>query len=438
MAKPETSLVLDVNAENEQVVLGAITNDPEAWRRELPRLREGDFAAPAHKAILRACQEVLTAGGTWAPDTVHACCRGEVDLRFLLDLTKQYPALPEKNLEMHLAILRRDAVKLSAAEEFAALYEDLEDPHADLEVTTGHALGVLKRLRDGGTSAGLRRGRDLYRAWDADLREMVERKAENFRQFYFSELDKHLYEGLRPGRLVVIAARPSMGKSTFCSNLIWRQVVHGRRVLAVPVEDGTDSVIERVACLRSGVPLETLIKTPDELTPTEMRSIRVAASQFLGSDLVAFDDEMPDIDALEMRLEEEQFDVVILDLFEYLLPSRFESGDVTSALRRLKRLAKRRKCAIVVVHQIRRIKRTKNTRPKLSELKNSGGYEEVTDLALLLHRTAYYDPDAEDDVMEIRIAKQRRGPRNVTVGFEFHGDTCKIGKSVEVESFGGE
>jgi len=143
------------------------------------------------------------------------------------------------------------------------------------------------------------------------------------------------------------------------------------------------------------------------------------------------------MDELELAAERDEFDLVVIDLFEYLLPGEIDAGRVTDALRRLKKLATRRKFCAIVVHQIKRIKRSKNPRPYLHELKNSGGYEEVADLVILLHRDAYYHPDAEEDILEMQIAKQRRGPQNVTVGFEFDLEHCRVGKNVPVELSGG-
>ena len=73
----------------------------------------------------------------------------------------------------------------------------------------------------------------------------------------------------------------------------------------------------------------------------------------------------------------------------------------------------------------------KNPRPQLHELKNSGGYEEVADLVLLLHRQKYYNKSVEKDVLEVDVAKQRRGPQNERVGFEFHPEVCRVGKHLD-------
>lgn len=422
-------LLIDVNVDNEQVVLGALVTDPEAFEREAGALRPEQFNHPRHRAIAAALRELRRRGATYAADTVVQVSKGEVELGFLRKLEENFAPLPPENLALHLADLRRDAAKFGAAEDLAGLYASIDDRTSSLEEAQGHALAIVRKLREGsGAETRVKRGEALHAQWMADLEESRKGKSPRFVPLRFTGLDEHLYAGLKPGDLIVVAARPGMGKSTFCSNLTLRQVLAGRRVLNCPLEAGTDSVVDQMICANAKVEAEKLVKTPEELTDEEVFRMERAARAILDPGLVTFDDEMGSIDDLELRVEEDDFDVVILDLFEYLLQGELKPAEVTAALRRLKRLGKRRRFATVVVQQIRRIKRTRNPRPRLDELKNSGGYEEVGDLILLLHRSKYYDPEsADEDVMEVKVAKQRRGPQNLTAGFLFHPEICRVG-----------
>jgi len=423
------SLTLDVNVENEQVVIGALINDPEAFRDVLPRLDPALFAEEKHRALVSALRELRKRGAGYAADTVVELTGEEVKFKYLRDLEENFGALPKENLKVHLEVLRSSSAKYAASEAFFELYGALDDAHAPAAEAEAAALSVLRNLRErtsGGTR--LRGGNKLFSDWYGNLADLAAKKTQNFVGTQFSALDAHLYEGLRPSKVVVIAARPGMGKSTLCSNLTLRLERVGLNVLSVPVEAGTESVVEQMACCKAKVSAEKVIKTPDELTPGELMSLQRAGRKILSSERIQFDDEMASLDDLEMAVEGRDFDVVILDLFEYLLQGELDSAFVTEQLRRLKRLAKRRNFCAVVVQQIRRIKRKKNPRPLLAELKNSGGYEEVADLVILLHRAAYYNPETcEEDVLEMKIAKQRRGPQNVTVGFKFHPDICRVG-----------
>lgn len=423
-------LMLDVNVDNEQVVLAALIKDPALFERELPSMRAEWFNLDKHQDVLNAFRAVRAAGAGYSADTVVQLSGGRVALKYLLDLERSFDALTPENFQIHVNLLQQSAVKYGASEAFTELYATLDDPHVTVEETECAALAVLKRLREGvvGTRGSLRFGRKLRREWCAELANSRAEKSPKFRQTYYRELDDELYEGFAPGKLVVIAARPAMGKSTFCANLALRQAVKGRKVLFAPLEAGTDATIDQMVCSLARVEARKLIKDPQSLTDEEMLKLGRAARLILDNDNLRFDDEITDLDQLELRVEEEEYDLVIVDLFEYLIQGKLEPAIVTDNLRRFRKLARRRRFAGVGVQQIRRTKRLKNRRPLLSELKNSGGYEEVPDLVLLLHRDKYYDPDsAATDVMEIKIAKQRRGAMNRVVGYEFLPEFCALG-----------
>lgn len=421
----------DVNVDNEMVVIGALLADDAQRRRFLPRVPPESFVDDAHRAVVEALRELGRRGAPYAADTVVQLSRGRVKFKYLKELEETFGALGDANLEVHLELLRRSAAKEAARGSFDALYGALDDVHAPLELVEEAAGKILRSVRGASRDGGPARGRDLRREWERDLLEAAAGRGENFRPFQFSGLDDELYEGMKPGNLTVVAARPGMGKTTWASNLILRQTLRGRRTLALPIEPGTSAVIEQMACARARVSAEKVIKAPDTLDPKdELFPLKRAAREILDSGLVDLNDAIVSLDELESAVAVETYDLVVIDLWEYLMDD-LDPRVVTQALRRLKFLAKRRGFHAVVIHQIKRIKRIKNPRPQLHELKNSGGYEEVADLVLLLHRAIYYNKSVERDVLEIDVAKQRRGPQNVRVGFEFHPEVCRVGKHVE-------
>jgi replicative DNA helicase len=417
----------DVNVENEQTVLGSLIADDEQRRRLLPRLREEDFVDPVHRALLRALRELGRRGIGYAADTVVQLTGDEVKFKYLQTLEEDFGAIPDANLEVHFEILRREAAKDAAREAFEELYAGLDDAHSPLEDIEKSAAAVLRAVRDPSGGGRRQRGTALQKRWFGELSEAAAGRTQNFRPFHFTGLDEELYEGAKPGNVTVVAARPGMGKTTFCSNILLRQTLQGKRWLSLPLEPGVDAVVEQMACARVRISAEKVIKTPDQLTREELKALKAATQQILVNELLEFDEEVGSYEELESIVETDEYDGVLIDLWEYLLDD-LDPKVVTQYLRRLKRLAKRRRFHAVVVHQIKRIKRVKNPRPQLHELKNSGGYEEVADLVLLLHRARYYNPDIERDVLEIDVAKQRRGPQNVRVGFEFDPKICRVGK----------
>jgi replicative DNA helicase len=417
----------DVDVQNEQVILGALIASAETRKKFVPKLRAESFIDPTHQTLFTALRDLERRGVPYAADTVVQATGDEVKFKYLRDLESGYGALDDRNVEFHIEKLDRDGAKERAREAFETLYASLDDTHAPLEDVEAAAAEILRAVREPTGAGRVRSGKSLREEWFGELEEAAAGRKENFRPLHFSGLDEELYEGAKPGNVIVLAARPGMGKTTFCSNLLMRQTLRGRRCLSVPVEPGTDAVIEQMACARARISAEKVVKAPDSLTRQELFDIKRASREILDSDLIKFDDEMSSFDELESLVSSEDFDLVLIDLWEYLLED-LDPKVVTQALRRLKKLAKKRKFVAVVVHQIKRIKRIKNPRPQLHELKNSGGYEEVADLVLLLHRARYYNPDIERDILEIDVAKQRRGPQNVRVGFEFDPRICRVGK----------
>jgi replicative DNA helicase len=417
----------DVNVENEQIVLGALLADDAQRRRFLRRVKTEHFVDREHRALVEALRDLERRGVPYAADTVVQITGERVKFKYLAKLEDKFGALPDENLALHLDLLERAAVKESARHAFDALYAALDDVHSPLATVEEAAAKILHAARGGATGATMLRGPELRRDWEGELLRAVENREDNFRPFFFSGLDDLLYEGMRPGNVTIVAARPGMGKTSFVSNMLLRQSIRGRKSLGLPIEPGRDAAIEQMACARSRVPLERVIKEPDKLGEAELFGLRRAARELLDHGRLDLVEQVGTVDDLEALVAVEPYDLVTIDLWEYLMPD-LDPRVVTQALRRLKFLAKKRRFHAVVVHQIKRIRRIKNPRPQLHELKNSGGYEEVADLVLLLHRQKYYNPEVENDVLEIDVAKQRRGPQNVRVGFEFDPTVCRVGK----------
>lgn len=427
-----SSLSFDVGVENEQVVIRTLMEDITLVKDLLPEW----FAAEVHANIVSAAVAIFKRGGKYSDDTVVELSPGEVTIEYLVDLRKAFDPLPKENFILHLDRLRDSVAKRSAHEAFQRLYDALDDDRAPLVDAEVASLEVLSQLRSRGGSLSPDVGVGVADEW---IKKFDSRGPETFKPTYLAEVDIHLLDGFKAGELSVIAARPGMGKSSTLSNVISRQISNGKKWLLLPIEPGKDAVIEQIVCLRTGIPFERMKKEPHKLAPDERETI-VKTIRDLMSDgnLSLYDRYGMKLDHLEVMLRSEKYDGVAIDLFEYLLKPGWEVNDVTEALRRLRGICQDVGTHALVLHQIRRrSQQTKKQqdnpgclRPGLTELKGSGGWEEVADLIMFLHRNSYYDPSSEEKEIDIHIAKQRHGESGEVVTFEFHPEICKIGRYV--------
>lgn len=427
-----SSLSFDVGVENEQVVIRTLMEDITLVKDLLPEW----FAAEVHVNIVSAAVAIFKRGGKYSDDTVVELSPGEVTIEYLVDLRKAFDPLPKENFILHLDRLRDSVAKRSAHEAFQRLYDALDDDRAPLVDAEVASLEVLSQLRSRGGSLSPDVGVGVADEW---IEKFNRRGPETFKPTYLAEVDIHLLDGFKAGELSVIAARPGMGKSSTLSNVISRQISNGKKWLLLPIEPGKDAVIEQIVCLRTGIPFERMKKEPHKLAPDERETI-VKTIRDLMSDgnLSLYDRYGMKLDHLEVMLRSEKYDGVAIDLFEYLLKPGWEVNDVTEALRRLRGICQDVGTHALVLHQIRRrSQQTKKQqdnpgclRPGLTELKGSGGWEEVADLIMFLHRNSYYDPSSEEKEIDIHIAKQRHGESGEVVTFEFHPEICKIGRYV--------
>lgn len=419
---------------NENVVIGGLIKaDPEVRVRVLDRLTLDLFSTQANRDVVAALREMAEAGAEYAADTVVQVSGGRVELQYVLELERDFDHVPPENFGLHVDLLRRATAKRNAVEEWDRLVEAYTDQAAPLSEVEEAASALITRFR--GMSGGdvVVSGPDAARAYVDELEE-IRSGPDSFRSTGFKELDEYLVEGFRPGLVTTIAGRPSIGKSTVVTNMLVRQLAEGRRWLVVPVEPGIRTVLQQMACIRCKVDYDAFYKRTEKLTDEVMSEVSRLYDEVLGR--FRFIEQRVTVDRLISEVRAERPDGVVVDLFEYTLPD-LDPNTITQALRSLSACAKEVGTHVVVVQQIRRLDKKPTTkqmnnpwmlRPSIEILKQSGGYNEVSDNVFLLHRDKYYNPSWEADELEIHVAKQRVGPRDRRFVYEFEGPRFHIGR----------
>ncbi len=251
----------------------------------------------------------------------------------------------------------------------------------------------------------------------------------------FHALDDLLAGGFRPGEMVVVAGRASMGKTTFALNVAANAALAGRRVLIYSLEMTRESLAQNILAAFAGIPGDRLRKGRKVLREDGVERATEAAGR-LGNLPIHLSDRtdltVDIIRAEAMRHKvREGLDLLVVDYIGLIDPGeargRSRQQDVGAISRGLKLLAKDLAIPIVVLAQVnRQAEQREGSRPRLADLREAGDIEQDADTVLLLYRPAYYSRDeAEREVAEVIVGKQRQGPTD-TIRLRYLGDLLRF------------
>lgn len=234
----------------------------------------------------------------------------------------------------------------------------------------------------------------------------------------FIDLDART-SGLQKSDLIMLAARPSMGKTAFALNIAQQAAIKSKaKVLIFSLEMSRDQLGQRMLSMESRIEMQKL-KT-GTLERKDWDQIYIALDTLSKTSI--YIDDTPGITAMEIknkcrRLKAEKgLDLVVIDYLQLMsFEGKAESRqqEITSLSRFLKQLAREMDCPVIVLSQLSRAPEQRNDhRPILSDLRDSGSIEQDADIVMFLYRDEYYYPETTDkpNICEVNIAKQRSGP----------------------------
>jgi replicative DNA helicase len=248
----------------------------------------------------------------------------------------------------------------------------------------------------------------------------------------FSDLDAYTH-GLHPGQLVIVAARPAVGKSTFALDLARNAAVkHNQATIFFSLEMGRAEIAMRLMSAESSIYLQSMRKG----TVTDADWTRLAAVRGRINDAPLYIDDSPNMSLVEIRAKcrrlAQQVDLklVVIDYIQLMSSGKkveSRQQEVSEFSRALKLLAKELGLPVVALSQLnRQAEQAKDKKPELSHLRESGSLEQDADVVVLLHREGIYEKDhpraGEADLI---LAKQRNGPTG-TVVVAFHGQYSRF------------
>jgi len=248
----------------------------------------------------------------------------------------------------------------------------------------------------------------------------------------FTDLDAYTH-GLHPGQLVIVAARPAVGKSTFALDIARNaSVKHNQATIFFSLEMGRAEIAMRMLSAESSIYLQSMRKG----TISDGDWTRLAAVRGRINDAPLYIDDSPNMSLVEIRAKcrrlAQQVDLklVVIDYIQLMSSGKkveSRQQEVSEFSRALKLLAKELGVPVVALSQLnRQAEQSKDKRPELSHLRESGSLEQDADVVVLLHREGIYERDhpraGEADLI---LAKQRNGPTG-TVTVAFHGQYSRF------------
>jgi replicative DNA helicase len=240
----------------------------------------------------------------------------------------------------------------------------------------------------------------------------------------FAELDE-MTSGLQKGELVIIAARPSMGKTALALNVAEHVALAGKAVAVFSLEMSRQQLVQRLLCSRSGVDSHRLRR--NMLRENEWQKLHKACDQLMDAPILI--DDTPGLSSMQLRAKarrlasKHKLEMVVIDYLQLMTTGhRTESRqqEVSEISRAVKAMARELEVPVVCLSQLNRAaEQREGHRPRMADLRESGSIEQDADVIMMLHREEYYhqqDPHwAQDNpdkinVAELIIAKQRNGP----------------------------
>ena len=407
--------------EAERAVLGAILLDNFAYNQAAAVLLPEDFFMGSNRVIFLRMTEM--AERSTAIDMVTLCDElirhQELEAiggpSYLSSLTDNRPRL--SNIEHYVKIVKDKSLLrslINAANTIAAkCWEGSEDADAVLDT----AENVVLSLASDRVRAGFADIKDVFHknfeSLDAlhDRGKRVTGIETGFRQF------DDMTRGLQPSELVIIAARPSMGKTSFALDIARSTAIRAKKTVGMfSLEMSAGSLVLRLLCSEADVDshkLQTGFASREDWMKLALALGRLVESRI-------FIDDTPGLSVMEMRAKarrlkaEHGLDLLIVDYMQLMSGRGKEENrtqEVSAISRGLKGLAGELKIPVIAISQLSRAPETRGGEPRLSDLRESGQIEQDADLVAFIYREEVVNPtDANRGLAKLLIKKQRNGP----------------------------
>ncbi len=410
------------NVEAEKSVLGSMLIDQEAIGAAVEVLDEMWFYDNAHRKIYKAVVDLYQA-------------RKNVDLVTLSDKLKSDGLLDQiggatylsgiidvvptsANVEHYAHIVKEKGVLRKLIQNATSIITDSYKFTGNIEEAVDNAERLIFEIADLKQSRKTSHIKDLVKEGIEKLDRLYQRK-EHITGIAtgFTKLDS-MTSGLQESDLIIVAGRPSMGKSALAVSIAQKVGIEQKQGVAIfSLEMSKEQLVQRMLCSQARVDAHKV--RSGFLAPSDWPKLTAAAGKLSESKILI--DDTPAISALELRAKarrlkaNNQVDLIVLDYLQLMRGSTKADSrqqEISEISRSLKALARELKVPIIALSQLSRaVESRQDHRPQLSDLRESGAIEQDADLVVLLMREEYYNQTEENrGLADVIIAKQRNGP----------------------------
>lgn len=408
--------------EAEQSVLGSMIIEKEAIYTAIESLHIRDFYRTAHQKIYEAIIGLSDRGEpvdlvTLADEIQRLRCLEDVGgMSYLVALANAVPTAA--NVQYYAQIVREKSILRSLINTATGIVTGCYEVPGNVEEFLDEAERQIFEIGRQGKQQGFSPLKDaLMEAFDRIERLFDEKKGVTGLSTGFTDLDR-ISSGLQDSDLIILAARPSMGKTTLALNMAHHAAVREKKAAAFySMEMSKEQLAQRMLCAEARIDAQNLRR--GFLSQEEWQKLTRAVGPL--SEAPLYIDDSASLTVMEIRAKarrlkaEKGLQAIFVDYLQLMRGfSRSENRqqELSEISRSLKALAKELRVPVVALSQLSRaVEKRPDRRPILSDLMESGGIEANADMVLFIYRDSYYNKDSEKgNVAEVIVAKQRNGP----------------------------
>jgi replicative DNA helicase len=450
MAQEGPGKVPPHSIEAEESVIGGVLLDNTALDRALELVTPEHFYRKAHRQIMHAIVDLNERSEPVDLVTLAEALRGRNELQdvggaaYLAELAERVPTAA--NVGYYARIVRDKALLRALIQTSTEIAMRGFEAPGDVDAFLDEAEHEIYRIAEGKTHPAFQRVGEIL----IDSMKQVERLYER-RELVtgvptgFKDLDRKT-AGLQPGDLVIVAGRPSMGKTAFALNVAqYAALETGVGVAVFSLEMSKEQLVLRMLCSEARVD-QSRVRAGDA-QERDYPKLAIAAQRL--SEVPIFIDDTPALSILELRAKarrlkrdhQARLGLVIVDYLQLMRgpTSDNREQEISAISRSLKALAKELAIPIVALSQLnRQVEQRKEKEPVLADLRESGAIEQDADVIMFLFRPHVYDEKADERDAEVIIGKQRNGPIGKVPLVFFSEYTRFENRAAEEVSFGDE